>query len=402
MSRSVWLVVLCSGTVLGLVLGVRHSLGLFLTPISVELDMGFGVFALGLGLMNLVWGLISPFAGAIADRHGAGRVVVVGGLCYAAGLLLLTVSGDGEQLLLGGILIGLGLSGGGFSVVLGAAGRAAPPEHRSKALGIVTMGGSLGQFVALPFMHAMIGGLGWGASLMVAAAIMLVMVPLASGVAGRPTGGAEDDQTLREALAEARDERGFWLLNAGFFVCGFHLAFVGVHLPSYLANEGFPSWLAATGLTLVGLFNAVGSYIFGALGGRYSKKTMLSLLYLSRAAIFLAFLVVPLTEASVLIFSAVIGFVWLGTVPLTSGLVATIFGTTYLSTLFGIVFVSHQIGSFFGSWLGGFVFDTVGSYEVMWWINVALAMLSAALHWPIAERPKPRLAPAQSAQRRVA
>lgn len=396
MSRSVWLVVLCGGTALGLVLGVRHSLGLFLTPISVELDMGRGVFALGLGLMNLVWGLVSPFAGALADRQGAGRVVAAGGLCYAAGLLLLTVSGDGEQLLLGGVLIGLGLSGGGFSVVLGAVARAAPPERRSTALGIVTMAGSLGQFAALPFMHATIDGLGWVGSLVVAAAIMLAMVPLARGVAGRPA-ATVDGQTLREALAEARGEGGFWLLNAGFFVCGFHLAFVGVHLPSYLADQDFAPWLAATGLTLVGLFNAVGTYACGALGGRYSKKSLLSLLYLARAAIFIAFLLVPLTETSVLIFSAAIGFLWLGTVPLTSGLVATMFGTTYLSTLFGIVFLTHQVGSFFGAWLAGYVYDIVGSYDAMWWVNVGLALLSAALHWPISERPMDRLTAEQRA-----
>lgn len=396
MSRPLWVIVLCGGTVLGLVLGVRHSLGLFLTPISVELDMGRGVFALGLGLMNLVWGLVAPFAGALADRQGAGRVVAAGGLCYAAGLLLLTMSGDGEQLLLGGILIGLGLSGGGFSVVLGAVGRAAPPERRSTALGIVTMGGSIGQFVALPFMHATIDDLGWVGSLAVAAAIMLVMVPLATGVAGRPA-ATVDGQTLREALTEARGERGFWLLNAGFLVCGFHLAFIGVHLPSYLNDQGFAPWLAATGLTLVGLFNAIGTYACGALGERYSKKSLLSLLYLARAAIFIGFLLVPLTQASVLIFSVVIGLLWLGTVPLTSGLVATVFGTTYLSTLFGIVFLSHQIGGFLGAWLGGYVYDFVGSYDVMWWINVALALLSAALHWPISERPMDRLTAEQRA-----
>ena len=396
MSRSLWAVVLCGGTVLGLVLGVRHSLGLFLTPISVELDLGRGTFALGLGLMNLVWGLVAPFAGALADRHGAGRVVAAGGLCYAAGLVLLTVSGDGGQLLLGGILIGLGLSGGGFSVVLGAVGRAAPPERRSTALGLVTMGGSVGQFVALPFMHATIDGLGWAGSLVVAAAMMLVMVPLAGGLAGRPV-AAVGGQTLREALAEARGERGFWLLNAGFLVCGFHLAFIGVHLPSYLADQGFAPWLAATGLTLVGLFNAIGTYACGALGERYSKKSLLSLLYLARAAIFIALLLVPLTQTSVLIFSVAIGLLWLGTVPLTSGLVATIFGTTYLSTLFGAVFLSHQVGGFFGAWLGGHVYDIVGAYDVMWWINVVLALLSAALHWPIPERPTDRLAVEQGA-----
>lgn len=396
MSRPLWVVVLCGGTILGLVLGVRHSLGLFLNPISLEIGVGREVFALGLGLMNLVWGLVSPFAGAFADRHGAGRVLATGGLCYAAGLLLLTVSGQGEQLLLGGTLIGLGLSGAGFSVVLGAAGRAAPPERRSTALGVVTMCGSIGQFAALPFMHATIDGFGWAMSLVVVAAITLLIVPLAVGLAGRPTVAAEGaGQTLRQALGEARAERGYWLLNAGFFVCGFHLAFVAVHLPSYLTDQGFGSGLAAAALTLIGLCNAVGSYACGALGGRYPKKTLLSLLYLARGGIFLAFLVVPLTKASVLIFSAAIGFLWLGTVPLTSGLVATVFGTSYLSMLFGIVFLSHQVGGFLGAWLGGYIFDAVGSYSAMWWINVALALLSAAFHWPISERPVARLAAAQ-------
>ena len=394
MSRTAWFIILCAAAIGTLTMGVRQSLGLFLPPITLELSIGRETFALGMGLMNLLWGLGAPFAGAIADRHGAGRVAAIGGLVYSAGLLTMTQSGDGSQLITGGVLLGLGLSGAGYSVTLGAVGRAVSPEKRSTALGLATVGGSVGQFLGLPYTHTLIGGFGWSVSLMILAGTALLIVPLARGVAGappEPEGAAR--QSLGQAFHEARRHRGFWLLTAGFFVCGFHLAFIVVHLPAYLGDQGLPDWLATAALTLVGLCNIIGTYGCGVLGGRYPKKAVLSLLYFLRAMVFLLFLIVPLSVPSVLVFGAALGFLWLGTVPLTSGIVASIFGPTYMSMLFGIVFLSHQVGGFAGAWLAGYVYDLFQSYEIMWWLNVSLGLVSAALHWPIDERPVARLVP---------
>lgn len=388
MSRFSWIVILCAGSIMGLAMGARQSLGLFLAPVTLDLGLGRESFALGMGMMNLVWGLASPVAGAIADRFGAGRVIGFGGATYALGLLVLTVSGDGAQLVLGGTLIGLGLSGAGFTVVLGTVGRMTPEAKRSQALGLVAVGGSIGQFLAVPYTHALIGGMGWVVALFLLAATAALIVPLAAGLSGKPAAetGVEE-QSMRAALSSAAHVPSFWLLNAGFFVCGFHLAFVAVHLPSFLSDKGFEPWLSTAALTTIGFANIVGSYGCGVLGGRFPKKTVLSLLYLARAAIFLLFIVFPVTETSVLVFSAAVGLLWLGTVPLTSGLVGYIFGTRYMSMLFGIVFLGHQFGGFLGAWLGGWAFDLFGSYQSMWWLSIALGVLSAALHWPIVERP---------------
>lgn len=388
MNRSLWIIVLCAGSIMGLSVGFRQALGLFLAPISVDLELGREVYALGMGFMNLAWGLGSPITGAIADRHGAGRVVVFGGLVYVAGLLTLTISGDGDQLLLGGTLIGLGLSGSGFSVVLGTVGRMTPESHRSKALGLAAVGGSIGQFVALPYTHAMIGGFGWVVALVILAATAALILPLAYGISGTPAkSNGPKPQSMGETFRTAVYTPSFWLLNAGFFVCGFHLAFVATHLPSFLSDKGFEAWLATAALTLIGITNIIGSYYCGVLGGHFPKKSVLSLLYLSRAAVFLLFIFFPVTETTVLVFSAAIGFLWLGTLPLTSGLVGQIFGTRYMSMLFGIVFLGHQLGGFLGAWLAGAAFDAFGSYDSMWWLSIGLGVLSAAIHWPISERP---------------
>ncbi len=396
LSRVLLFAVLSGGVIMGITAGIRQTFGLFLAPVSVDLDLGRETFAFGMGMMNLIWGLAAPFAGAAADRYGAGRVAVVGGLCYAVGLAIMTVAGEGGQLLVGGLLIGLGLSGAGYTVVLGAVGRAAPPEKRTLALGMASMGGSIGQFLALPYTHLLIDWLGWSASLLILAVTALLIVPLAYGIAGKHAEpDRHDSQTLTEAFHEARRHKGFWLLTAGFFVCGFHLAFVAVHLPAYLGDKGMPPWLAAATLTLVGVCNIVGTYFCGYFGQRYPKKSVLSLLYLARAAIFLVFIVAPVTETSVLLFGAAMGFLWLGTVPLTSGLVAYIFGPAYMSMLFGIVFFGHQLGGFLGAWLAGTAYDYLGSYDAMWWFSVALGIGSAALHWPIDERPVSRLVAAE-------
>lgn len=388
MSRSPRVLLISAAAILGLSVGLRQAMGLFLAPISLDLAVGRESYALSMGLMNLLWGLAAPLAGAIADRHGAGRVAALGGLLYAAGLLAMTQAGDGSALIVGGVLIGLGLSGSGFTVVLGTVGRLVAPEKRARALGIASVGGSIGQFLALPYTHAVIAGVGWLSALTILAATALLIVPLAAGMSGgsdrEPSAAA---QGAGAAFKAACRVPSFWLLNAGFFVCGFHLAFVAVHLPAFLADKGFGPGLATAALTTVGLSNIVGSYGCALLGGRYAKKSVLSLLYLARAALFLGFIVIPISEASVLVFSAAIGLLWLGTVPLTSGLVGHLFGTRHMAMLFGLVFLGHQTGGFLGAWLGGAAFDTWGSYDAIWWLAIALGLLSAALHWPIDERP---------------
>ena len=388
MNRKLWIALICAGCVLGLSVGFRQALGLFLTPVSEYLATGRETFALGMGLMNLFWGLGAPFAGALADRFGAAWVIALGGLAYGAGLAVMTLPGTGEQLLLGGVLIGLGLSGSGFTVILGTIGRITPEKYRSTALGLASVGGSIGQFMSLPYTHVIIDGYGWSNALLILGATACLIVPLAYGLTSKPVEtDTGPEQRIAEALRAAFAIPSFWLLNAGFFVCGFHLAFVGVHLPGFLSDRGFDPWLATVSLTIVGLTNIAGSYACGVLGGKYSKKNLLSLLYLARAAIFLLFILTPVTELTVMIFSAAIGFLWLGTVPLTSGLVGHIFGTRYMSMLFGIVFMGHQFGGFLGAWIGGYAYDTFGSYDAMWWLSIALGVASAAIHWPITEKP---------------
>ena len=391
--KRIWIVIACAGAIMCISAGARQTLGLFLAPISLEHGFGRETFALGMGIMNLIFGLGSPFAGAISDRYGAGRVVAAGALVYAAGLMAMTLSGDGEQLLLGGTLLGLGMSATGATVILGTVGRAVPAEQRSRALGLVAMFGSTGQFLALPSTHLLIDGFGWVAALTVLAAAALLVAPLAAGIAGRPASTeAGEAQSVGEALGEARQTRSFWLLGAGFFVCGFHVAFVAIHFPAFLSDQGLAAWVGAAALTVIGVGNMLGSYVWGALGGHYPKKAMLSLLYLLRAALFLMLLLLPLNAGVVLAFSAIMGFLWLGTVPLTSALVGHIFGTRYMSMLFGIVFLSHQCGAFLGAWLAGYSYDALGSYDAMWWLSIALGLGSALLHWPIEERPVSRTA----------
>ncbi|MCG8558554.1 MAG: MFS transporter [Hyphomicrobiales bacterium] len=391
--KRIWIVIACAGAIMCISAGARQTLGLFLAPISLEHGFGRETFALGMGIMNLIFGLGSPFAGAISDRYGAGRVVAAGALVYAAGLMAMTLSGDGEQLLLGGTLLGLGMSATGATVILGTVGRAVPAEQRSRALGLVAMFGSTGQFLALPSTHLLIDGFGWVAALTVLAAAALLVAPLAAGIAGRPASAdAGEAQSVGEALGEARQTRSFWLLGAGFFVCGFHVAFVAIHFPAFLSDQGLAAWVGAAALTVIGVGNMLGSYVWGALGGHYPKKAMLSLLYLLRAALFLMLLLLPLNAGVVLAFSAIMGFLWLGTVPLTSALVGHIFGTRYMSMLFGIVFLSHQCGAFLGAWLAGYSYDALGSYDAMWWLSIALGLGSALLHWPIEERPVSRTA----------
>ncbi len=391
--RPLWVIILCGGTIAGLSVGIRQSFGLYLPSISLDLGLGREVVGFSFGIVTLLWGLCAPLTGAISDRFGTGRVVIVGTISYCLGLYTMATANGEADLITAGVLVGFGMSGLGFTVVLGAVGRAAPPERRSTALGLVSMGGSVGQFIALPYTHVLIENVGWVSSLFILLATASLMAPLAWGLASKPRAAATaHDQTVREALVEAIHHRGFLLLTAGFFVCGFHVMFISTHLPAYLADAGFPSWVGAAALTLVGLANIFGTLGAARLGDYIEKRLALSIYYALRSLVFLVFIMVPLTEASVLIFAFSLGLLWLGTVPLTSGLVATLFGPRYMTMLFGIVFMSHNIGSFTGAWLGGYIYDAFGSYSMMWWLSIALGLISAMFHYPIKERPVARLA----------
>ncbi|GBF27083.1 putative MFS-type transporter YhjX [bacterium MnTg02] len=394
-ARPFWLVIVGAGAIISVNMGIRQTFGLFLGPISLDLGLGRESFALSMGLLNLVWGLSAPFAGAIADKYGAGRVVAVGAAIYISGIYMMsTASGQGE-LLTAGVIIGLGVSGTGFTAVLGAVGRAAPEEKRSMALGLASMGGSIGQFLALPYTHVLIDNFGWVSSLVVLAATATLMAPLGWLISGKPQSETgQSSQTLRQAIGEAIRHPGFLLLTAGFFVCGFHIVFIAVHLPSFLSDKGFGPEMGTAALTMIGFTNILGTYTCGRLGERMEKRTVLSMLYFARALVFVALLLMPLNTTTVLMFAAAIGFLWLGTVPLTSGLVATLFGPRWMSMLFGIVFLSHQLGSFLGAWLGGYLYDIFRSYDAMWWISIGLALVAMLLHLQIRERPVPRLASA--------
>ena len=396
MSKRLLTLIVCGGLIISLSLGIRSGMGLFLKPMNADLNVGLGVIGFGIAISNLLWGFASPFLGGIADRFGTMRVSIAGALAYIAGMVVLAMSAGATEIILSNVLTGIGIPGAGLSVVLGAVGRAAPPEKRTAALAIVSATGSLGQFFMLPLSQGLLDAYGWSIALFVLAAIAALMLPLSLGLAGDKPMASSSGQSFRQALSEAAGTRGFWLLTAGFFVCGFHVVFVGVHLPGYLADKSMPTWLAAWALGVVGLANIVGTLAAGWLGTRFQKKSVLALLYLARSAVFMGFLVIPISVWSTFAFAFLLGLLWLSTVPLTSGLVAHIFGPVYMSMLYGIVFMSHQVGSFFGAWLGGLMFDVTGSYDLMWWISVALGIAAALLHWPISERPVARLAHAAS------
>lgn len=393
-------VILLAGTVvLILAFGIRTSFGIFMVPISENMGWGREVFGFSMAMQNLLWGAAQPFAGAIADRWGPGRVIAGCGAMYVLGLLVMAGAATPLGMTTGvGIVIGIALSGTGFPVVLAVIARSVPEEKRSLYLGLGSAGGSSGQVLMVPIAHGLLGAMDWTVAVLVLAAMAAVMVPLAAALAGNPNAGvnpAAKKQSIGEAIREAGGHRGYWLLNAGFFVCGFHVAFVATHLPAFIIDRGLAAGYGTAALTLVGFGNIIGSWLSGVLGGRYSKRYLLSALYFARAAVFFIFIMLPVTPASVIAFSFSLGLLWLSTVPLTSGLVAQIFGPRYMATLFGIVFFSHQIGSFLGAWLGGYFYDLTGTYEVVWWLSVALGIFSGLVHWPIDERPVARLAVAE-------
>lgn len=402
-SGSTWrtpAVILVAGVlVLILAFGIRTSFGIFMVPVSADLGWGREIFGFALALQNLVWGASQPVAGAVADRWGSGRVVAACGALYAAGIAVMAGAGTPLGMTAGaGIVVGIALSGTSFPVILAVIGRAVPEDRRSLYLGLGAAGGSSGQLLMVPAAQGLLLTTDWATALVWLAAMSALMVPLASALVSDPRRAAgiseaAQQQTIVQAIQEAGGHRGYWLLNAGFFVCGFHVMFIATHLPAYIVDRGLAPALGALALTLVGLANMIGSYLSGALGGRFSKRYLLSFIYFSRAAAFLVFILTPVTPTSVVVFSFVLGLLWLSTVPLTSGLVAQIFGPRYMATLFGIVFFSHQVGSFLGAWLGGFFYDLTGSYDVVWWASVALGVFSGLVHWPIDERPVARLGP---------
>jgi MFS family permease len=388
--------VIVAGCVIATVgFGVRTSFGLFTEPLSLLRGWDRETFAFAIAVQNLLWGLGQPFAGAISDRFGNGRVLAAGGAIYALGVALMSVSTSGGALVLSaGVLVGLGLAGGSFTIVIAAFARLVPEERRSWAMGIATAAGSMGQFLFAPLGQGFISAYGAATALLLLSGFVALVPLLAGALSGRGDAEVLDgaDVSSRAALRAAAAHPSYVLLTCGFFVCGFHIAFISTHLPPYLTDLGLSHSLAAWALALIGLFNVVGAYTAGVLGGVYSRRLLLSAIYASRAAAFAMFVVLPTTPATVLAFAAAIGLLWLSTVPLTSGLIAVMFGTRHLGLLFGIVFLSHQVGAFGGAWMGGMVYDATGAYDLMWWASIALGFAAALVHLPISERPVPRLA----------
>ena len=386
-SRNLVFITLC-GLVLFLSLGQRHSMGLYLIPVTSNLSWGRETFSFAIALQNLIWGAAQPFAGMLADRIGARRVMVIGGVFYAAGLLLMPYSTTGLLFSITvGLLVGLGLSGTGFGIVYGAVGKALRPEQRPAGLGLVGAIGGVGQLLVLPLNLTLIDTLGWTTAVLLVSVVVAAIIPLALGTAKEePAPLASDGMNMSQTLSNAFRDRDFWLLTVGFLACGFQLAFIGTHMPAYLADNGLQPSVATTALGLIALTNIVGTYLFGVWGGRWQRKTLTVWLYLGRVLAILLFLWMPVTPVSVYLFAALMGFLWLGTVPLTNGMIGQIFGIRYVSTLFGFVFLSHQIGSFLGVWLGGWMYDTYKSYTWVWILAAALSLLSAVLHAPIRER----------------
>ncbi len=394
-SRQLVAILVCGSIILTLAMGIRHGLGLFLLPMSTDFGWNREAFSFALAIQNLLWGLSQPFAGMIADRYGAVRALIFGSVFYAAGLALMTASSSPTMFSLSaGVLIGLALSGCTFSVVAGVIGRNFPEHKRSQALGVSAAAGSLGQFLMVPTEQWLIDGVGWSNALLLLAGLVCLIAPLSIGLKETRVAATVRQQTIAQALREAFDHPSFWLLTAGYFVCGFQVVFIGVHLPSFLRDQQLSASVAVTALALIGLFNIFGTYIAGQLGARYTKKYLLSGIYALRSVVIIIFISMPMTPLSVYLFAAAIGFLWLSTVPLTNGIVAHIFGVRYLSMLSGFVFFSHQMGSFCGVWLGGYLYDKTGSYHVVWVIAIALGVFAALINWPIREKPLARLAAA--------
>lgn len=392
--KSTRTVLVCAALILMLAMGVRQTMGLFMPQMTVANGWSRADFAFAIALQNILWGVFVPFAGVIADRFGAGRVLVVSAIAYVLGLILMAMSPTPLALdFSAGLLIGLALSGTTFGVVMGVVSKVVPAERRSVALGIAGAGGSFGQFAMVPYGATLITGLGWYTALLVLAATAALIVPLAAGLAGRIAQAHGTPQTANEAFNEAFGQRTFHFLFWSYFVCGVHTAFMALHLPSYVQDAGLSPAVGMAALALIGLGNVFGSYGAGWLGGRASKKWILTWIYGLRSALILALMLLPKTPATIYAFSFCMGLLWLSTVPLTNALVAQIFGLKHVSMLSGVVFFGHQIGSFMGAWLGGVIFTRQGSYDSAWWISLALGVFAAIICAPINERPLARPAP---------
>lgn len=373
--------------------GLRLSFGVFLRPISLDLGIGRETFGLVVALQALLYGAFQPIAGILADRYGALRIISGGALIYGAGLWFTSLAASAFDLYMSlGLMVGLGLSCATNVIVLGAIGKVVPNERRGIVFGTVIASGSLGMFFFVPGAQHLLDDIGWRAT-MIAMAALILLAPLFALSLQVPAASRDGGlvQSVGDATLEAMRHRGYLLLTTGFFVCGFHVTFIGTHFPAYLSDKNVSPAAASYAFGVIGLFNILGAYVFGALGDRYRKKSVLTWIYLLRAALMAVALFMPLTNATAIAFGACMGLVWLSTVPLTSGIVAQVFGPAHFSFLFGIVFMSHQLGGFTGAWLGGRIYDATGSYDLMWLISIALGLLSAALHWQISDRPVARL-----------
>jgi predicted MFS family arabinose efflux permease len=386
-------VILCGALIVTLSMGIRHGFGLWLAPITMDRGWSRETFAFAIAIQNIAWGVAGPLAGMVADRFGAWRVLVVGALLYAAGLVGMGLATSGLGFTgSAGLLLGMAQSGTTYAVVYGVIGRNVAAEKRSWAMGITAAAGSFGQFLMVPVENWLISAWGWQNALFVLGCAALAILPLTLGLKEPPQATAAGGQSVGQAVREAFGHASFRWLTAGYFVCGFQVVFIGVHLPSYLKDKGLAPEVASVALALIGLFNVIGTYTAGALGQRWPKPYILSAIYLLRSAVIVAFLAAPVTPWSVYLFAGAMGLLWLSTVPPTNAVVAQIFGVQYLSMLGGFAFFSHQLGSFLGAWLGGRLFDATGSYTVVWWIAVALGLFAALANLPVRETPVVRAA----------
>lgn len=397
-------VIIVSGCLVAMVnFGVRSTFGLFTTPISELHAWPREIYSIAIALQNLLWGIATPIAGALADRYGSARVLMGGAVFYAIGTLIMASAATPAMLYLGGgVLVGIGVAASSFGIVMAAFGRLVPPEKRSWAFGIATAAGSMGQFVFATSGGALISAFGWYEALNILALCSLLIIVFALPLIAQNTTRSavplgETEMSLRQAIRHAFRHRSYNLLTAGFFVCGFQLAFVTVHLPPYLAEHGISPSFAGIAMGAIGLFNVVGSYVSGIIGGKYSKRIPLSIIYVLRSIAVVVFITMPITNVSTVVFTAALGLLWLSTVPLTMGLVTVMFGTRYMATLYGFVFLSHQVGSFFGVWLGGRLYDQFGSYDPVWWMGAALGIFAAIVHLPIREQRSDKFARPQPA-----
>ncbi len=388
-------VLLCGAAIVTLSMGIRHGFGLWLQPITMERGWTRETFAFAMAVQNIAWGLAGPLAGMVADRFGAFRVLVVGTLLYAGGLVTMAMATTGAAFTgSAGVLIGMAQAGTTYAIVYGVIARNVDPAKRSWAMGITAAAGSFGQFLMVPVENWLIGTWGWQNALFVLGCLALAIIPLALGLKEPPrTAAGGSQQSIGAALREAFAYPSFRLLMAGYFVCGFQVVFIGIHMPSYLKDHGLSPDVATTALALIGLFNVIGTYAAGALGQRLAKRHILSAIYLGRGVVITLFVLAPLSPWSVYLFAATMGVLWLSTVPPTNAIVAQIFGVQYMSMLGGFVFLSHQVGSFLGVWLGGKLYDITGSYTVVWWLAVALSVMATLVNLPVREGPIARPAP---------